>query len=113
MKNQFWTVDGVHAGKRLSKLPITYLLWFVGSPIMRRTRWLSCQIALCEVRRRLALGVSDVEAELLAGLEPKPPMIQAAMKARRKAYLLTVRSEPKCPSTSAKVLNRKSTGSST
>jgi hypothetical protein len=68
MNVEFWEVDGVHTGKNLSDLPITYLLWFVGSPIMRRRRWVHCQRALCEIRRRLKNGTHDVEFDLISHL---------------------------------------------
>lgn len=86
MKDQCWEIQGVHEGKRLSDLPITYLLWFVGSPIMRRTRWPSCQIAVGELRRRLVEGPEVVEADLIASLYPKTINELHAMRLRRKTY---------------------------
>lgn len=81
-----WTVDGVHSGKKMQDLPITYLLWFVGSPIMRRNRWGQCRSALNEIRRRLANGADGVEAELIAELRPRSPQERQAMKRRDRAY---------------------------
>lgn len=86
MKNQRWNVVGVHEGKLMSELPITYLLWFVGSPVMRRVRWSRCQIALKELCRRFAAGTDRIEADLIAGLRQKPIQERAAIKSRRKAY---------------------------
>lgn len=86
MKDQCWNVAGVHEGKQLSDLPITYLLWFIGSPVMRRTRWDKCQIALAEVGRRLRSGSAQVEADLLAGLQRKSLRERVEIKLRRKAY---------------------------
>lgn len=86
MKNQCWEVHGVHESKLLSDLPVSYLLWFVGSPIMRRTRWQKCQIALREISRRLAQGTSVVEADLIAGLQQKSAAERLAIKTRRISY---------------------------
>lgn len=86
MKEKTWGVAGVHAGKKMPDLPITYLLWFVGSPIMRRTRWVQCQAALREIRRRLESGVQGVEAELANDLRPRTSQERQAMKHRRHAY---------------------------
>lgn len=86
MKKQCWAVEGVHEGKSMSELPITYLLWFVGSPVMRRVRWEHCQIALSEIRRRLVDGPEGVEADLVAGLRRKTNHEQHAMRLRREAY---------------------------
>lgn len=86
MKDQCWEVQGVHEGKPLSDLPITYLLWFLGSPIMRRTRWRYCQIALNEIKRRLISEPCRVEIDLIEALCLKPRQERLAMKARRKAY---------------------------
>lgn len=87
MKDQFWNVTGVHEGRQLSDLPITYLLWFVGSPVMRRVRWLQCKIALGEIRRRLINGTTPVEDDLIAGLRPRPLQERLAMKIRRQEYI--------------------------
>lgn len=87
MKNQIWAVEGVHAGKQMSDLPITYLLWFVGSPVMRRVRWDSCKIALDEIRRRLINGTDPVEDDLIAGLRPRALQERLAMKIRRQQYI--------------------------
>lgn len=97
-----WTIDGVHNGKIMSELPITYLLWFVGSHQMRRTRWGSCQCALHEIYRRLQIGVEDVEADLIRDLKPKKIEDRIAMKERRRTYLRTIKNDPKCSSTSLK-----------
>lgn len=86
MTVKFWTVEGVHAGKKVSDLPITYLLWLVGSPIMRRTRWIQCQIALREIRRRLSNGVEGVEADLIADLRSRSVQERQAMRERERAY---------------------------
>lgn len=83
-----WPVDGVHAGKKMQGLPITYLLWFVGSPVMRRVRWECCQVALAEVARRLSKNIGAVEGELLAGLQPKLHSERLAIKKRRTMYKL-------------------------
>lgn len=90
MKDQRWDIAGVHQGKQMPELPITYLLWFVGSPIMRRVRWDKCQIALKELHRRFGLGTSDIEADLIAGLRQKPLKERSAIKARRIAYRASV-----------------------
>lgn len=82
-----WTVDGVHFGKKMTKLPITYLLWFVGSPIMRRVRWDQCQNALREIRRRLVSGVDDVEADLIDDLQPRSVQERLMMKRRNISYI--------------------------
>lgn len=87
MTTEFWRVDGVHKGKRLTELPITYLLWFVGSPIMRRSRWTNCRQALFEIRRRLKESTSDVESELIAGLMPRSPTIRNVDNLSNKAYV--------------------------
>lgn len=89
MKDQCWNVTGVHEGKQLLDLPITYLLWFVGSPVMRRTRWKSCQIALAEIRRRLRSGTAQVETDLMAGLQRKSLRERGEIKLRRKAYAIS------------------------
>lgn len=86
MKDQCWKVSGVHEGKLMSELPITYLMWFVGSPIMRRTRWNQCQIALSEIRCRLLNGTMRVETELVASLKPKTIHERYAIKMRQRAY---------------------------
>ncbi len=86
MLTDLWCVEGVHAGKRLRDLPFTYLLWFVGSHQMRRSKWPDCQVALQEITRRLAASSEDVELELLSDLKPKPREEKLAMKARRRAY---------------------------
>lgn len=86
MKDQCWEVQGVHEGKLLSKLPITYLLWFVGSPMMRRARWVECLIALNEIRCRLVDSAEQVEADLLASLKPKTIQERYAIRSRRRAY---------------------------
>lgn len=82
-----WTVEGVHAGKKMSDLPITYLLWFVGSHQMRRSRWSACQSALKEIQRRLLDGTKVVEAELIADLRPRSLLERLAIKWRSEAYL--------------------------
>ena len=80
-----WDVEGVHAGKAMSALPITYLFWFVGSPVMRRTRWNRCQTALAEIRSRLVKNIDRVEVDLLTGLNPKSDNERVALKLRREA----------------------------
>lgn len=87
MKAMTWQVEGVHSGKKMSDLPITYLLWFVGSPIMRRVRWDQCQNALVEIRRRLVSGVEDVEADLIDDLQPRSIQERLMMKRRNKSYI--------------------------
>jgi hypothetical protein len=87
MTNVAWLVEGVHMGKKMSDLPITYLLWFVASHQMRRTRWSQCQRALCEISRRLTSDVNRVEADLIADLQPRSFQEREAMKSRSKAYL--------------------------
>lgn len=86
MKDQCWEVQGVHEGKLLSVLPITYLLWFVGSPVMRRVRWECCRIALLEVNRRLLNGTALIEAELLDDLRPREKSQRLEIKVRRQGY---------------------------
>ncbi len=81
-----WTTDGVHHGKRICDLPFTYLLWFVGSHQMRRSRWGNCIVALKEIHRRLEGGTDLVEAELLADLRPKSISERLAMNTRRRNY---------------------------
>jgi uncharacterized protein (DUF3820 family) len=80
-----WYVDGVHAGKRLRDLPFTYLLWFVGSHQMRRSKWPDCKVALQEIRRRLTASGEDVDLELLLDLRTKSREEKLAIKARRQA----------------------------
>jgi uncharacterized protein (DUF3820 family) len=80
-----WHVDGVHAGKRLRDLPFTYLLWFVGSHQMRRSKWPDCKVALQEIRRRLTASGEDVDLELLLDLRTKSREEKLAIKARRQA----------------------------
>jgi uncharacterized protein (DUF3820 family) len=86
-----WYVDGVHAGKRLRDLPFTYLLWFVGSHQMRRSKWPDCQVALQEIRRRLTASGEDVELELLSDLRPKSREEKLLIKARRRAYTKSIK----------------------
>ena len=86
-----WQVDGVHAGKRLRDLPFTYLLWFVGSHQMRRSKWLDCQVALQEITRRLTASGEDVELELLSDLRPKSRDEKLLLKARRRAYTKSIK----------------------
>lgn len=81
-----WQVEGVHAGKKVCDLPFTYLLWFVGSHQMRRSKWSDCQVALEEITRRLKSDSANVELELLSDLRPKSREEKLAMKARRRAY---------------------------
>ena len=97
-----WTIDGVHRGKMLSELPITYLLWFVGSHQMRRSQWCACQCALHEIYRRLKIGIADVETDLINDLKPKKIEDRIAMKERQRTYLRTIKRDPKCSSTSLK-----------
>lgn len=86
MLTDLWRVEGVHAGKRLRDLPFTYLLWFVGSHHMRRTKWSDCGVALQEIARRLQASSKDVELELLSDLKPRSREERLAMKARSRAY---------------------------
>lgn len=86
MKARTWTTDGVHFGKKISELPITYLLWFVGSPIMRRTRWVECQTALAEIYHRLTVSVQGVEGALIDDLRPKSAQERRLIRTRKKAY---------------------------
>jgi uncharacterized protein (DUF3820 family) len=81
----------VHIGKRLKDLPFTYLLWFVGSHQMRRSKWPDCQVALQEITRRLTASTEDVELELLSDLKPKPREEKLSMKARRRAYKRSIK----------------------
>ena len=81
-----WHAEGVHAGRRLRHLPFTYLLWFVGSHQMRRSKWSDCQVALQEITRRLSASREDMELELLSDLRPKSQADKLAIKARRQAY---------------------------
>lgn len=83
---KIWSVEGVHSGKKMSDLPITYLLWFVGSPIMRRTRWVQCQTALREIYRRLANDLERVEGELIADLRPRTAQERLEMRVRKRVY---------------------------
>lgn len=82
-----WAVDGVHAGKNISDLPITYLLWFVGSPIMRRHYWTHCKVALREIHNRLAKSLPGVETELIANLRPRSRQERLGMKRRKQAFI--------------------------
>jgi uncharacterized protein (DUF3820 family) len=86
-----WRVEGVHVGRKLRDLPFTYLLWFVGSHQMRRSKWSDCQVALLEITRRLKASREDVELELLSDLKPKPQEQRLAMKARRRAYKKSIK----------------------
>lgn len=86
MADNIWTVEGVHEGKAMTALPITYLLWFVGSPLMRRNKWDKCQLALRELGSRLESSIESVEDDLLAGLQPKTVQDRLAIKLRRKGY---------------------------
>lgn len=86
LKMKYWDVEGVHIGKPLQDLPITYLLWFVGSHQMRRVRWPKCKEALWEIRERLVNCISRVEDDLLIDLQPKNPVERRAMKNRRAQY---------------------------
>jgi hypothetical protein len=86
MSARIWATAGVHHGKKISELPITYLLWFVGSPIMRRTRWVDCRIALSEIYRRLATSTQGVEDELTADLRPRSKQEKFLIRQRRKSY---------------------------
>lgn len=82
-----WVVDGVHAGKSISDLPITYLLWFVGSPIMRRRYWTDCKVALIEIQNRLEKSLPGVEAELIEDLKPRSRLELLVIKKRKRAFL--------------------------
>lgn len=83
---KIWVVEGVHTGKNISDLPITYLLWFVGSPIMRRKRWVDCQTALAEIYHRLTVSVQGVESALIDDLRPKSAQERRLIRTRKKAY---------------------------
>jgi hypothetical protein len=87
MKMKTWVVDGVHAGKNISDLPITYLLWFVGSPIMRRHYWTDCKVALIEIQNRLAKSLPGVEAELIEDLRPRSRLELLVIRKRKQAFL--------------------------
>jgi len=87
MKNHIWRVGGIYDGKLVQELPITYLLWFVGSPLMRRSRWGQCMVALEEIRMRLYRGKHTVAAQLLSDLQPRPRKVISAIKARKLDYL--------------------------
>lgn len=97
MKDQCWKVKGVHEGKLMSELPITYLLWFVGSPVMRRNRWGACKVALAELSRRLADGTSEVESDLAAELLPKSAAERNAINLRRSTYRQLINSNIQRP----------------
>jgi len=86
MLSACWEVEGVHLGKRIVDLPFTYLLWFVGSHQMRRSKWPHCQMVLNEIKRRLTACSADVELELLSDLRPRSREDKLAIKARRRAY---------------------------
>jgi len=86
MKSISWQVDGVHRGKEISELPVTYLLWFIGSHQMRRSRWDACRSALSELRNRLADGQEAVEKELIDDLRPRTPSERKAMRSRALSY---------------------------
>ena len=87
MKSTSWQVDGVHHGKKISELPVTYLLWFIGSHQMRRSRWGSCRLALGELRARLLDGPEGIEYELLDDLRSKTSAERGAIKARAQTHL--------------------------
>ena len=86
MTMRTWVVDGIHAGKNISDLPITYLLWFVGSPIMRRHYWTHCKVALIEIHNRLAKSLPSVETELIEDLRPRSRPERLGMKQRKQAF---------------------------
>ena len=82
----YWSVAGQHLGKNISELPITYLLWFVGSHQMRRSNWQNCQFALMELSRRLSSGTKLVEEELIRDLQPRTKEQKKAIQLRAEVY---------------------------
>ena len=87
-----WEVEGVHTGKNICDLPFAYLLWFVGSPQMRRSKWSDCKKALNEITRRLTANSEGVQLELLSDLRPRSREEKEAIKARRRAYKKSISS---------------------
>ncbi len=86
---KYWSVAGQHLGKKISELPITYLLWFVGSHQMRRSYWENCQFALRELERRLSRGTTLVEEELIRDLQPRTKEQKEAIQLRAENYRRT------------------------
>ncbi len=86
MSIKTWVVNGVHTGKNISDLPITYLLWFVCSPVMRRHYWTHCKVALIEIQNRLTKSLPCVEAELVADLRPRSRLERLGINRRKQAF---------------------------